>query len=80
VPSDPSTGVPQDSETGRNAEPSPVGAGGHPCRRSRRGVPALLEWIEEAKAVNRGLETRILIAALIAVFIVLVLTRLGWVR
>ena len=78
MPSDPSTGVPQDSEIGRNAEPSTVGAGRHLCRCSRRGIPALLEWIEEAKAVNRAPETRILTAALIAVFILLALTRLGW--
>jgi len=77
--------MPEDSSV-RGSKESPVGAaserpGGkkptyRPCR-PRRGVPALLDWIEEAEAVNRPVVTRLLVAALIAAFITLLLVRFG---
>jgi hypothetical protein len=76
--SDRSMGVRQGSQTGREGKPSPVGAKQHPSRRSRRGVPALLDWIEEAEAVNHTSAANILIAVLIVVVAVLTATRLGW--
>jgi len=76
--SDRSMGVPQGSETGREGKPSPVAAKRRPFRRSCRGIPALLDWIEEAEAVNRTSASNILITVLIVVVAVLTATRLGW--
>ncbi len=45
--------------------------------RPRRGIPALLDWIEEAEAVNRPMAARLLVAALIPILILVALTRLG---
>ena len=46
--------------------------------RPRRGVPALLDWIDEAEAINRAAAARLQVAVLIAVFILLLLARLGY--
>jgi hypothetical protein len=45
--------------------------------RPRRGIPALLDWIEEAEAVNRAAAARMLAAVLILLLLLLILARLG---
>ena len=46
-------------------------------RPPRRGIPGLLDWIEEAEAVNRAAVARLQVAVLVAILILLLLARLG---
>lgn len=55
-----------------------VGIDGQSCRRSGRGIPALLDWIDEAEAVNRVPAAILSIAVLISAFALLLAVRLGW--
>jgi hypothetical protein len=62
-----------------DAEREPPGECGEvrPPGPPRRGIPALLDWIEEAEAVNRGVAARLQVVVLVVVFILLLLVRLG---
>ncbi len=74
---DGSTQGSKDSQVGAEQEPSLKSGEVRLPHRPYRGIPALLDWIEEAEAVNRAAAAKLQVVVLVVVFILLFLARLG---
>jgi hypothetical protein len=68
----------QDATIESEGQRSAHGATRRSLRRSGRGIPALLDWIEEAQAVTWTPIAIVSIAVVTAALAVLLAVRLGW--